>query len=74
MECPAVADIAIEDLVEQGDALFQGDRQADLNQRPAAHAFFVVTELGEGALLAIQVGVGHIVDHAGRFQVIALLD
>ncbi len=74
MQCPAIAHVAIEGFMEHRDAFLEGYSQPDLNQRSSGHAFFVVPQLPQRAFLAIQIGVGHIVDHPGILQPVALFD
>ena len=69
-----VGNVAVEGFMENGDAFLLGHAQANLNERSSVHPFLVVPQFAQGALLAIQVGVGHIVDHPGIAQAIALLD
>src|SRR5271167_997409 len=48
------------------DAFLLGDPQSDLNQWPAMDSLLVAPELAHLAVLAIQIGVGDVIDACGR--------
>src|SRR6516162_10528054 len=69
-----VMDVAVKDLVKQGNAFPLGHTQPHLDQGAALDLLFVVAGFAQRTMSAIEVGVGHIVNDAGGSQPVLAAD
>ena len=69
-----IVHVAVEDLVEQGEAFGLGDSQTNLDQGSPLHLFFGVAGFGQRTVAAIQVGIGDIIDDPGGAEPILAAD